>query len=115
MPQENFDGFIAFTAPIVLRHCRQIVDLATRYRLPGVYPRDDYVAVGGPLSYAPDRVEMFRTYAEQVHRVLEGTNPGDLPVQQPRKFILTINLKTARALGLTVPRSILLLADKVIE
>jgi putative ABC transport system substrate-binding protein len=115
MAREHFDGFIGFSTAIVLRHRRQIVDLAARYRLPGVYPRDEYVAVGGLLSYAPDRVEMFRTYAEQVHRVLNGTNPGDLPIQQPRKFILTINLKTARALGLTVPRSILLLADRVIE
>jgi putative ABC transport system substrate-binding protein len=115
MAREQFDGFIAFSAPVVVRNRRQIVDLAARYRLPGVYPRREYTAIGGLLSYEADRVLMYRGIAEQVHRVLKGANPGDLPVQQPTKFILTINLKTAKALGLTVPRSILLLADKVIE
>lgn len=115
MAREHFDGFIGFSTPIVLRHRRQIVDLAARYRLPGVYPRDEYVAAGGLLSYAADRVAIFRRMAEQVERVLKGANPGDLPVQQPRKFILTINLRTAKALGLTFPRSILVLADKVVE
>jgi putative ABC transport system substrate-binding protein len=115
MAREHFDGFIVFAAPIMLRNSRQIVDLAARYRLPGVYARDNYVVIGGLLSYAPDRVAMFRTWAEQVHRVLKGAKPGDLPIQQPRKFIVTINLKKSKALGLTVPRSILLLADKVIE
>jgi ABC-type uncharacterized transport system substrate-binding protein len=115
MAREHFDGFIVFAAPIVLRHSRQIVNLAARYRLPGVYARDNYVVIGGLLSYAPDRVAMFRVMAEQVQHVLKGANPGDLPVRQAAKFILTINLKTAKALGLTVPRSILLLADKVIE
>jgi len=115
MARENFDGFISFSTPIVLRHRRQIVDLAARYRLPGVYPRREYSAIGGLLSYEADRVEIFRSMAEQVHRVLRGEKPGDLPVQQPTKFILTINLKTAKALGLTVPQSILLLADHVVE
>jgi len=115
MARENFDGFISFSTPIVLRHRRQIVDLAARYRLPGVYPRREYSAIGGLLSYEADRVEIFRSMAEQVHRVLKGANPGDLPVQQPTKFILTINLRTAKALGLTVPQSILLLADHVVE
>jgi putative ABC transport system substrate-binding protein len=115
MTRENFDGFIVVTAPVVLRHRRQIVDLAARYRLPGVYARDDYVKIGGLLSYAPDRLAIFRTMAEQVQLVLKGAKPGDLPVQQPAKFRLTINLKGAKALGLTVPQSILLIADKVIE
>jgi putative ABC transport system substrate-binding protein len=115
MAREHFDGFTVFATPILLRHRRQIVDLAARYRLPGIYAREAYVAIGGLLSYAPDRMAIFRTMAEQVQQVLKGTNPGDLPVQQPTKFRLTINLKRARALGLTVPRSLLLLADKVIE
>jgi len=115
MAREQFDGFITSSAPVVLRHRRQIVDLAARHRLPGVYPRREYSAIGGLLSYEADRVRIFRTMAEQVHRVLKGAKPGDLPVQQPTKFILTINLKTAEALGLTVPRSILLLADQVVE
>jgi len=115
MAREQFDGFFTSSAPVVLRHRRQIVDLAARHRLPGVYPRREYSAIGGLLSYEADRVEIFRSMAEQVHRVLKGANPGDLPVQQPTKFILTINLGTAKALGLTVPQSILVLADKVIE
>jgi putative ABC transport system substrate-binding protein len=69
----------------------------------------------GRRRYEADRGKIFRSMAEQVHHVLKGTNPGDLPVQQPTKFILTINLRTAKALGLTVPRSILLLADHVVE
>jgi putative ABC transport system substrate-binding protein len=115
MAREQFDGFFTSSAPVVLRHRRQIVDLAARHRLPAIYPRREYSAIGGLLSYEADRVEIFRNMAEQVHRVLKGTNPGDLPVQQPTKFILTINLRTAKVLGLTVPRSILLLADHVVE
>jgi putative ABC transport system substrate-binding protein len=76
MVRENFDGFLVVAAPNVLRHRRQIVDLAARYRLLGVYARDEYVAVGGLLSYAPDRVAMFRNMAEQVQRVLRGGGPG---------------------------------------
>jgi len=115
MVREHFDGFIAFSTPIVLRNRRQIVDLAARHRLPGIYPQREYTTIGGLLSYEADRVAIYRSMAEQVDRVLKGANPGDLPIHQPTKLILTINLKTAKALGLTVPRSILLLADQVVE
>jgi len=115
MAREGFDAFITASALTVLRHRRQIVDLAARYRLPAVYSRDEYVAAGGLLSYAPNRVAAFRSLADQVQRVLEGANPGDLPVQQPTKFDLTINLRTAKALGIEIPTSVLLRADRVIE
>lgn len=115
MAREGFDAFIAASALPVLRHRRQIVELAARYRLPAAYARDEYVAAGGLLSYTPDRVAVYRSMADQVQRVLEGANPGDLPVQQPTKFDLTINLRTAKALGIEIPASILLRADRVIE
>jgi len=115
MVREGFDAFITASALTLLRHRRQIVELAARYRLPAVYSRDEYVAAGGLLSYAPDRGAAFRGLADQVQRVLEGANPGDLPVEQPTKFDLTINLGTAKALGIEIPASILLRADRVIE
>ncbi len=115
MAREGFDAFITASALTVLRHRRQIVDLAARYRLPAVYARDEYTTGGGLLSYAPNRVAAFRGLADQVQRVLEGANPGDLPVQQPTKFDLTINLRTAKALGIEIPTSVLLRADRVIE
>jgi putative ABC transport system substrate-binding protein len=115
MVRDDFDGFIATSTPIVLRNRRQIVDLAAHHRLPGIYPRHEYSAIGGLLSYEAERVKIYRSMAEQVDRVLKGANPGDLPVQQPTKFTLAINLRTAKALGLRVPQSILLLADQVVE
>jgi putative ABC transport system substrate-binding protein len=115
MAREGFDAFITASALTVLRHRRQIVNLAARYRLPAVYSRNEYVAAGGLLSYTPDRVAVYRSMADQVQRVLDGANPGDLPVQQPTKFDLIVNLKTAKALGLAIPQSILLRADRVIE
>jgi len=115
MAREGYDAFIAASALTVLRHRRQIVELAARYRLPAVYSRDEYAAAGGLLSYTPNRVAVFRSLADQVQRVLEGANPGDLPVQQPTKIDLTINLGTAKALGIEIPASILLRADRVIE
>jgi putative tryptophan/tyrosine transport system substrate-binding protein len=92
-----------------------IIELATRYRLPSIYSFPAFAADGGLLCYGPDPVDQFREAAAYVDQILRGKKPGDLPVQQPTKFELIINLKTAKSLGLTVPPSMLATADEVIE
>ena len=92
-----------------------IIVLAARYRLPAVYYDRYYVAAGGLISYGSNNVEQFRLVAAYVDRILKGEKPGDLPVQAPTKYELVINLKTAKALGLSVPQSLLARADEVIE
>jgi putative ABC transport system substrate-binding protein len=92
-----------------------IVTLTAKHKLPTVYPYRFIVAGGGLMSYAPDLVEDFRRAADYVDRILKGEKPADLPVQAPTKYELVINLKTAKALGLTVPPTLLASADEVIE
>ena len=92
-----------------------IIMLAARYRLPAVYPTRAFVTAGGLIGYAPDNIDQFRRAAGYVDRILNGEKPANLPVQQPNKFELLINLKTAKAIGLTVPPSLLAIADEVIE
>jgi len=94
---------------------RQIVDFAATNRQPTMFMNRDYVVAGGLMSYAPDFSDAFRHAAQYVDKILKGARPGDLPVEQPTKFELIINLKTAKALGLTIPPSLLLRADQVIE
>ena len=94
---------------------RIIIDSAAEFRLPVIYERRDDAVQGGLLSYSADHIELYRAAASYVARILSGENAADLPVQQPTKFELVINLKTARALGLTVPRGLLVAADEVIE
>jgi putative ABC transport system substrate-binding protein len=94
---------------------RKIVDLAAELRLPVMYERPEDVEHGGLVSYSPDYSELFRRAAGYVAQILAGTKAGELPMQQPTKFELFLNLKTAKALGLTIPNKLLALADKVIE
>ena len=94
---------------------RRLVDLAARHRLPTVYTSRDFVDAGGLMSYGPSLADSFRRAAAYVDKILKGTKPGDLPIEQPTKFELMINLRTAKALGLTIPPSLLLRADQVIE
>jgi len=91
------------------------VDLAAKNRLPAVYPWRDGVDAGGLMAYGPNLPDLFRRAATYVDKILKGTKPGHLPVEQPTKFELVINLKTAKALGLTIPPSLLQRADQVID
>jgi putative tryptophan/tyrosine transport system substrate-binding protein len=93
----------------------RIVELTDKNRLPAMYPNSEYVEVGGLMSYAADIVAMFRRAATYVDKILKGTKPADLPVEQPTKFELIINLKTAKQIGLTIPPNVLARADKVIK
>jgi putative ABC transport system substrate-binding protein len=94
---------------------KRIADLAARNRLPAIYPRGDYVESGGLMSYGPDQFESYRRAASMVDKILKGTKPADIPVEQPTKFELVINLKTAKALGLTIPPVVMMRAEKVIK
>jgi putative ABC transport system substrate-binding protein len=94
---------------------KQIINLAAKYRLPDISAGGEFVALGGLMSYGPDRAEPFRRGASMVDKILKGTKPADLPVEQPTKFELMINLKTAKALGQTIPPLVLMRAEKVVK
>ena len=93
----------------------RIAEFAIEHRLPSMFHLPEFVRAGGLLSYGPDRADLFRRAAAYVDKILKGANPGELPVEQASKYELIVNLKTAKALGLTVPQSILAGADEVIE
>jgi putative ABC transport system substrate-binding protein len=109
------DALYVATDPLVFSNRVRINALAQDARLPTIYGAREYVDAGGLLSYGPNWTDLFRRAAEQVDKILRGAKPADIPVEQPTKFDLIINLKTAKALGLTVPPSVLVRADEVIE
>jgi putative ABC transport system substrate-binding protein len=109
------DGLILGGNPAGTAHRELIITLAAKHRLPAVYPFRYYITGGGLMSYGPDSIDQCRRAAGYVDRILKGEKPADLPVQAPTKYELAINLKTAKALGLTVPPSLIAIADEVIE
>jgi putative ABC transport system substrate-binding protein len=108
-------GLITITNTVLFAHRKRIADLATKYRLPTMYHGADWVEAGGLMSYAADDREAFYRIAYYVDKILKGASPGDLPIEQSTKIALVINLQTAKALGLSVPSSLLVAADEVIE
>ena len=115
MSRARADGLIVLPDPVFLNLRARIADLANKARLPAMYGFRDEAEAGGLMSYGTNLPDLTRRAAWYVDKILKGAKPADLPVEQPTKFELVINLKTARALGLTIPQSILLRADQVIE
>jgi putative ABC transport system substrate-binding protein len=109
------EALVVFADPMFWNYRARIVTLAAKYRMPAIYPEREYVDDDGLLFYGQDIADAFRRQATYVDKILKGAKPGDLPIEQPTKFELVINLKTAKALGLTVPQSLLGRADEVIE
>ena len=104
-----------FDDAVIFQYTPQIAHFAVRSRLPTLFPERAYVYDGGLLSYGPNYVDMYRRSAGYVDKILKGAKPGDLPIEQPTKFEFVVNLKTAKALGITIPESVLLQADEVIR
>jgi putative ABC transport system substrate-binding protein len=115
MTQERARAVFVIADPLFFSERRRISDLAIKHRLPSIHGVSEYVEVGGLFSYGPSYSDLFRRAAVYVDKILKGARPGDLPIEQPTRFELIINLRTARALGVTIPRPILLRADRVIE
>ena len=112
---EKTHALIVISDALLGRYAKQIADLAIKHRLPSMHEQDRYVDAGGLISYGADDLVLFRRAATYVDKILKGTKPADLPVEQPTKFEFVINLKTAKALNLTIPQSVLFRADRVIR
>jgi putative ABC transport system substrate-binding protein len=115
MAHERADALIVLSTPLFMGGAKRLAELALTHRLPTMFGPREHVEAGGLLSYSPDRADLYRRAAGYVDKILKGANPADLPVQQATKFELVINLKTARAIGLTIPPAVLARADHVIE
>ena len=113
--QARADALSIMPDPVFTTNLKRIAGLAAKSRLPSIYHISEFADAGGLVAYGPDRADMFRRAATYVDKILKGAKPGDLPVDQATKFELVINLKTAKAIGITIPQSILVRADRVIE
>jgi putative ABC transport system substrate-binding protein len=112
---ERANAIIVLRNPLTTTHRARIVDFAARSRLPAIYGDREFVDSGGLMSYGVNIADLWGRAATYVNKILKGVKPADLPVEQPTKFELFVNMKTAKALGLTIPQSVLISADKVIE
>src|SRR6185369_16735043 len=115
MTQARVEGVLVETDAMFFSQRARIVDLAATHRLAAVYAEREFADAGGLMAYAPNGPAIFRSAATYVDKILKGANPGDLAIERPTKLELVINLKTARALGLTIPQSLLLRADELIQ
>jgi putative tryptophan/tyrosine transport system substrate-binding protein len=113
--KEHANGLIVLRSPVISVYRAKIVDFAAKSRLPAMYGSSDYVDAGGLMSYAANFTDLYRRAAVYVDKILKGTKPADLPVEQATKFEFVINLKTAKALNVTIPQSVLFRADRVIK
>jgi len=113
--RERADAVLVLSTPIFIAGAKRLAELAITHKLPSIFGPRHHVEAGGLMSYSPDRAEVWRRDAIYVDKILKGAKPGDLPVEQATKFELVINMKTAKALGLTIPQSLLLRADEVIQ
>ena len=115
MKTERPGALLVIGDPLLGSHAKRIVELSTRNQLPAIYWTREFPDGGGLMSYGTNLDDLWRQAATYVDKILKGAKPADLPIEQPTKFELVINLKTAKALGLTIPPSLLLRADQVIE
>jgi putative ABC transport system substrate-binding protein len=113
--RERADALVTFTHTFMVVHRNRVLEFATKSRLPAMYGLRLFVEAGGLMSYSPSVTDMYRSAASYVDKILKGAKPGDLPVQQPTKFELVINLKAAQQIGLTIPPNVLARADRIIK
>jgi putative ABC transport system substrate-binding protein len=113
--REGAQALITFSRPLVNTQQRQVLDFAAKNRLPAIYHTSEFVEAGGLMSYAPNFTDLFRRAADFVDKILKGTKPAEIPVEQPIKFEFVINLKTAKQIGVTIPPNVLVRADRVIK
>jgi len=111
----HIDGLVVLRDPVLLMNMEKLLALAAGSRLPTIYGMREFVESGGLIWYGPDLAEMYRRAANLVAKILNGARPAELPIEQPTRFELVINVRTAKSLGLTIPRSLLLRADQVIQ
>jgi len=115
MAKRHDNGLVVILSPLVTLHSRRIVELALKHRMPGMYPTRQFAEEGGVMAYGPLIGDLYRRAATYVDKILKGAKPADLPIEQPMKFELVINLKTAKQIGLTIPPNVLARADRVIR
>jgi putative ABC transport system substrate-binding protein len=115
MSKERPDAFLALMDITLLAHRKRILDYLAKNRVPAIFESKDWVEAGGLISYGPDGAEVTRRAAVQMDKILKGAKPADIPVEQPTKFEMVINLKTAQQIGLIIPPNVLMRADKVIK
>jgi putative ABC transport system substrate-binding protein len=115
MKRERVDALFVGRGPVLFLARKVLIELAARHRIPAIWEARVIAEEGGLLSYGPSLPDLYRRVVSVVDRILKGAKPGDLPIEQPTKFELVINLKTAKALGLTIPQSLMLRADQVLQ
>lgn len=115
MIRERANGVLVLSTPLFIAGAKRLAEFALTHKLPSLFGPTVHAEAGGLLSYGPDRADLWRRGAIYVDKILKGAKPADLPVQQPTKFELVINMKTAKALGLTIPQNVLFRADRIIE